>query len=72
VFWGGFNPAAIVALAVGCAVYIYLLNPLTYQSHGPFRLLTASLPSAFASGLVYAVLALWFVAPSGRGGYRRV
>jgi NCS1 family nucleobase:cation symporter-1 len=71
-FWAGFNPVAIIALAVGCAVYIYLLNPLTYESHGPFRLLTASLPAAFASGLVHAVLTSWFVVPSGRGGYRRM
>ncbi len=69
-FWAGFNPAAIVALAVGCAAYIYLLNPLTYESHGPFRLLTASLPTAFASGVVYVVLTLCLVVPSGRGGYR--
>jgi hypothetical protein len=46
-------------------------RPLTYESHGPFRLLTASLPAAFTSGLVYVVLTLWFVVPSGRGGYRR-
>ena len=31
----------------------------------------SSLPTAFASGLVHAALTLWFVAPSGRGGYRR-
>jgi hypothetical protein len=37
---------------------------------GPFRLLTASLPTAFASGFVYAVLTSCFVVPSGRGGYR--
>jgi NCS1 family nucleobase:cation symporter-1 len=69
-FWAGFNPVAIVALAIGCAVYIYLLNPLSYESHGPFRFLTASLPTAFASGLVYAVLTVCFVIPAGKGGYR--
>jgi NCS1 family nucleobase:cation symporter-1 len=70
-FWSGFNPAAIIALALGCAVYVYHLNPLTYESHGAFRLLTASLPAAFAAGIVYAVLTWVFVIPSGRGGYRR-
>jgi NCS1 family nucleobase:cation symporter-1 len=70
-FWAGFNPAAIVALGIGCAVYIYLLNPLTYVSHGPFRLMTASLPTAFASGFVYVIFSRWFVLPTGRGGYRR-
>jgi len=70
-FWAGFNPAAIIALGIGCAVYIYLLNPLTYVSHGPFRLMTASLPTAFASGFVYVSFSRWFVLPTGRGGYRR-
>jgi NCS1 family nucleobase:cation symporter-1 len=70
-FWSGFNPAAIIALAVGCAVYVYHLNPLTYESHGAFRMLTASLPAAFAAGFVYAVLTWVLVIPSGRGGYLR-
>jgi NCS1 family nucleobase:cation symporter-1 len=69
-FWAGINPAAIGALAIGCTVYIYLLNPLTYESHGPYRFVTASLPTAFASGLVYVMLTRWFVLPTGRGGYR--
>ena len=68
-FWAGFNPAAIVSLGVGCAVYVYLLNPITYQSHGPFRFLTASLPTAAVSGLVYAALTAAFVRPRGKGGY---
>jgi NCS1 family nucleobase:cation symporter-1 len=31
-FWGGFNPAAMAALAAGCATYVLLLNLLTYRS----------------------------------------
>ena len=68
-FWAGFNPVALIALGLGCAVYIYLLNPLSYESHGPYRFLTASLPAAFASGLLYVVLTRSFVVPAGRGGY---
>jgi NCS1 family nucleobase:cation symporter-1 len=68
-FWAGFNPAAIVALVLGCGVYVYLLNPLTYESHGPFRLLTASLPTALVSGLVHAALTAGFVRSRGKGGY---
>jgi nucleobase:cation symporter-1, NCS1 family len=68
-FRAGFNPAAIVALAVGCLVYVYLLNPLTYQSHDPFKWLTASLPTAVVSGLVHAVLTAVFVRPRRLGGY---
>jgi len=69
-FWRGVNPAAVVALVVGCGLYVYLLNPLTYESHGPYRYLTASLPTAFASGLLYVLLTWLFVVPRGRGGYR--
>jgi NCS1 family nucleobase:cation symporter-1 len=68
-FWGGFNPAALIALGAGCAVYVYLLNPISYASHGPFRWLTASLPAAFASGLLYVILTRRFVVPRRRGGY---
>jgi NCS1 family nucleobase:cation symporter-1 len=49
----GFNPAAIFALALGCAVYMALLNPLTFTSHGPYRFLTASLPAALCAALGY-------------------
>lgn len=70
-YWAGFNPAALLALAVGCGVYVYLLNPLTYESHGPYRFVTASLPSALAAATVYAMLTRCWVAPAGRGGYRR-
>lgn len=69
-FWAGFNPVAIIALAVGCVVYVYLLNPITFESHGPFRLVTASLPAAFISGLVYTIITVVWVAPTAIGGYR--
>jgi NCS1 family nucleobase:cation symporter-1 len=70
-YWRGFNPAALAALAAGCAVYVYLLNPITYQSHAPYRLVTASLPTALVSGLLYVALTWLLVVPRGRGGYRR-
>ncbi|MEI8299235.1 MAG: cytosine permease [Pseudomonadota bacterium] len=69
-FWHGVNPAAIVALIIGCGVYVALLNPLTYVSEGPYRFLTASLPATAAAAAVYLVCS-WFVIRSGRGGYRR-
>ena len=68
-FWGGFNPAALLALAGGCALYIWLLNPLTYVSHGPYRFLTASLPAAFVAGLIHVLLTRGFVMPARRGSY---
>ncbi len=68
-YWQGFNPAAVGALAGGCAIYLYLLNPLTYESHGPYRFLTASLPAAFGAALLYVLATRWFVMPRRRGGY---
>ena len=52
-YTGGVNPAAVIALALGCAVYMALLNPLTFTSHGPYRFLTASLPAALSAAVVY-------------------
>ncbi|MBS0393768.1 MAG: cytosine permease [Proteobacteria bacterium] len=68
-FWGGFNPAAIVATVVGVALYAYLLNPLTYESHGPYRFLTASLPTTLVSGLVHVLLTRLLVIPARQGDY---
>lgn len=67
-FWGGVNVVAVVALAAGCAAYVLLLNPLTYESHGPYRWLTASLPAAATAALTHIVLSL-ILNRRGRGGY---
>jgi nucleobase:cation symporter-1, NCS1 family len=56
VYWKGFNPAAVIAMVLGCVTYAWLLNPVTYESHGPFRWLTASLPTAAVAGLGYLLL----------------
>ncbi len=69
-FWGGVNPAALVALAAGCATYVLLLNPLNLRSSGWYPHLTASLPAAGSAALVY-FLAGSLVGRTGRGGYRR-
>ena len=70
-YWAGFNPAAILAMAAGCATYLWLLDPITYESAGPYAFLTASLPTVVVSGVVY-LLATWvLVMPAGKGGYRR-
>jgi len=67
-FWGGVNPAAIVALGAGCATYVAILNPLSYRSSAAYPFLTASLPAVAAAGLVY-FLAGRLVMRAGRGGY---
>jgi NCS1 family nucleobase:cation symporter-1 len=70
-YWRGFNPAALVALALGCTVYVFLLDPLSYDSRGPYEYLTASLPTALIAALTYAALTRLVIAPAGRGGYKR-
>jgi NCS1 family nucleobase:cation symporter-1 len=67
-FWGGFNPAALIALLAGCGTYIALLNPLTYASAVAYRYLTASLPALAAAALVYFAMSC-VVRVNGRGGY---
>ena len=69
-FWGGFNHAAILAMAAGFGTYLYLLNPVTYASHSPYEFLTASLPTAFVGGLVYWLITVMVVIPAGKGDYR--
>ena len=69
-YWRGVNPAALAAMGVGFIVYIYLLDPLAYESRWPYQYLTASLPTALISALVYGVVTRLWVAPRGMGGYR--
>jgi nucleobase:cation symporter-1, NCS1 family len=68
-FFAGFNPAAIAAMVAGFAVYNFLLNPISYASHSPYEYLTASLPTALLSGLVYWLLTVAWIRPAGKGGY---
>jgi nucleobase:cation symporter-1, NCS1 family len=67
-FWRGINPAAMLALAAGCCTYVSLLNPLTFQSRGPYAFVSASLPAAGVAAMVYYLASLWVIR-AGRGGY---
>jgi NCS1 family nucleobase:cation symporter-1 len=49
----GFNWPALVCVVLGMAVYLYLLDPITYEAHTLFRYLTASLPACVVPGVVY-------------------
>lgn len=69
-FWLGVNPAAVLAMAAGCATYVVLLDPLTYESHGPYAFTTASLPSVLVAAVVYGLLTRLWIMPAGKGGYR--
>jgi nucleobase:cation symporter-1, NCS1 family len=68
-YWAGFNPAAIAAMVAGFFTYIYLLDPLTYESRSPYEFLTASLPTAVVGGLVYLIVTKVVIQPAKRGGY---
>jgi NCS1 family nucleobase:cation symporter-1 len=61
----GFNPCALIALVVGCGIYMALLNPLTFDSRGPYEYVTASLPATLGAALVY-VLSSRFAGRSAR------
>ncbi len=52
-YLAGFNPAGFVAAAAGSAIYLYLLNPVTFSSREPFSLLTATVPSVLVGGVAY-------------------
>jgi NCS1 family nucleobase:cation symporter-1 len=68
-FWGGINPAALASVALGIAVYLALLNPLTLESAAGFNALTASLPAIAAAAGTHWLLARLVVGPAGKGGY---
>lgn len=68
-FWGGFNPAAILAMGAGFFTYLYLLNPITYASRPPYEFMTAALPTALVAGVIYWVATALLVRPAGKGGY---
>jgi len=68
-FNGGFNFAALVCLALGYVIYLYLFNPATTETRGPFAAMTASVPATVIPMLLYYCLSRAFIVPSGRGGY---
>lgn len=68
-FWGGVNPAAIIAMAAGVLTYLYLLNPITYVSRSPYEFTTAALPTLVVGAVVYVVATLVLVKPQGKGDY---
>lgn len=68
-YWGGINPAAVLAMAAGVGTYLYLLNPQSYAIHEPFSYIGASLPAALVAALVHVLLTMLFIKRAGRGGY---
>ena len=69
-FFAGFNPAALLAVVLGSATYVLLLDPVTFEMPVPgFRWLTASLPAFAVAGLAHLLLTRLWVRRSGLGGY---
>lgn len=64
-YWRGVNPVALVSMVCGFALYVYLLDPLTYRSHWPFEFMTASVPTVVASGTLYWLLSKLFLCNPG-------
>ena len=70
-YWKGFNPIAIVALAVGAVSYVILFNPQTLASTTLFTFISASLPSCVIAGVVHFVLTKVFAERMGWGAYAK-
>lgn len=68
-YWGGINYVAFAAMAVGILTYLYLLDPISYESRSPYEYLTASLPTIFVTGLIYWALTQLITKPAKKGGY---
>lgn len=68
-FWFGVNPAAILAVALGCAFYLWLFNPITSEGRDIFYYITASLPTTLFSAVLYYVAMRFVVIPLGKGDY---
>jgi len=51
----GFNWLALVALVLGQAIYIFLYNPITGETHEWFLVAPASLTAFLGAGVVYWV-----------------
>lgn len=69
-YWGGFNPAGVLAMIVGFFTYTYLLDPISYEIREPFPLVGASLPAAVLSAVTYALVTVLIIKPTGKGGYK--
>ena len=69
-FLGGFNPSALLAVALGSGAYVLLLNPATFEQPVPgFAVLTASVPAFVVAGAVHLLLTRLWIRPAGLGGY---
>ena len=59
-----------LGLIIAQGIYVWLLNPVNSEPHGPVRLVTASFPSVLIPMIVYAAIVRLWLVPAGVGGYR--
>lgn len=63
-YWGGFNPAALIATLVAAGFYLWTLDPLRWESpNGLFRYISAGIPSFMLAFIVYAVIMRLWILP---------
>ena len=56
-YWKGINVAGFASMAIGVAVYLLILDPITFASSPLFAFTTASLPATLSTGIIYLLLA---------------
>jgi nucleobase:cation symporter-1, NCS1 family len=52
-YWAGWNPAAVLAVALGSLFYWWMYNPVTDVSGPLFPFLGAGIPAFFVAGAIY-------------------
>ena len=70
-FWGGVNWVAIGVVAMSFVFYLWMLNPVTLATHGPFRYTGVSIPTLLLSGAVYYAVTRLVTIRQRKGGYGR-
>ncbi|MGR4011150.1 purine-cytosine permease family protein [Leucobacter sp. 1207-22] len=68
-FTGGVNIAALLAVVVASAFYLWMYNPITLETQGLFRYGTATVPAVIIAMVVYLVLNYVLNVRRGRGAY---
>jgi NCS1 family nucleobase:cation symporter-1 len=68
-FWGGVNWIAVAITGLSTWGYLLLYNPVTSETHGPFKYLGASLPMVILSGLAYYIATKLILVPLRKGAY---
>ena len=68
-YWGAFNWAGILAVAIATMIYFIILDPLTFDSSTAFLYMTASIPAILLAGVLHYVLSKMITVPKGLGAY---